>query len=105
MTKEGRQSERHDIVLPIDITAAGETFTAQTRNISIGGVFVSSTHAIVFGSRVQLKLKVPTEKVPIEVGGVVRWQDPGGFGIQFDGLRARDVYALNKLFESPKQGG
>ncbi len=104
MSKETRQNERHDIVLPIEITAAGETFTAQTRNISIGGVFVSTTQAIVFGSRISLKLKVPTDKLPIEVGGVVRWQDPGGFGIQFDGLRAREIYALNKLFESPKGG-
>ena len=36
----------------------------------------------------------------IEIGAVVRWSDDKATGIQFDGLRARDVWALNKFFEA-----
>ena len=36
---------------------------------------------------------------PIEVGATVRWSDDKATGLQFDGLRARDVWALNKYFE------
>ena len=36
---------------------------------------------------------------PIVVTATVRWSDDKATGIQFDGLRARDVWALNKYFE------
>jgi hypothetical protein len=35
----------------------------------------------------------------IEVGATVRWGDAKGVGLQFDGLRARDVWALNEYFK------
>ena len=34
----------------------------------------------------------------VEVGSTVRWSDAKGVGLQFDGLRARDVWALNEYF-------
>ncbi len=49
----------------------------------------------------RVKFRVPTQKDMIDVGAVVRWTDDQGFGVQFDGLRARDVWALGKFFESP----
>jgi len=42
---------------------------------------------------------VPTQSDPVEVGAIVRWSDDKATGLQFDGLRARDVWALNKYFE------
>ena len=56
---------------------------------------------VAFGTRVVLRFKVSPQSELIEVGGTVRWNDGAGFGVQFDGLHARDVYALNKLFEKP----
>jgi hypothetical protein len=49
---------------------------------------------------------VPTQSEPVEVDGQVRWveMEDGqvrGLGIRFEGLRARDVWALNKFFEQP----
>jgi hypothetical protein len=35
----------------------------------------------------------------IDVGGTVRWSNAEGVGVQFDGLRARDVWALNEYFK------
>jgi hypothetical protein len=40
----------------------------------------------------------------VEVGGQVRWQDAAGAGVSFDGLRAKDVWALGKYFESRSSG-
>jgi len=57
----------------------------------------SVRHAM--GARVTIVFKVPTIDEAIDVGAVVRWADDTSVGIQFDGLRARDVWALNEYFK------
>ena len=68
-------------------------------NISLGGALVEAGMNYVMGSHVQISFKLPTAEEPVEVGSTVRWSDAKGVGLQFDGLRARDVWALNKYFE------
>jgi hypothetical protein len=57
------------------------------------------------GVTVEVRFKVPTQPEPIEVGAEVRWLESGsaerkpGVGIRFHGLRARDVWALNRFFQ------
>ena len=54
----------------------------------------------------QLRFQLPTQPEPVEVSGDVRWVvkrgagDQCGIGIRFQGLRARDVWALNRYFQS-----
>jgi hypothetical protein len=55
------------------------------------------------GSREHLSFSIPTTPYAIEVGATVRWSDDKATGLQFDGLRARDVWALNKFFEQLSQ--
>jgi hypothetical protein len=101
MSENLRRQQRYDRRIEIEV-AMGETRTPTfTRNMSLGGVFVESNEHPPFGTRVTLKFKVPTQKEPIEASGVIRWHDGSGFGVQFDGLRARDVWALGKFFEQP----
>ena len=91
---------RNDVKLEIElVTPSSQRLRTRTRNLSIGGVFVESDVKLGFDTRVQLCFSLPNMKEPVEVGGVVRWSDGHGFGVQFDGLRARDVYALGKFFE------
>ena len=68
-------------------------------NLSLGGALVSVSTRFSMGQRMQISFVVPTSADPIEVGAVVRWSDDKATGLQFDGLRARDVWALNKYFE------
>ncbi|MCC6995280.1 MAG: PilZ domain-containing protein [Deltaproteobacteria bacterium] len=96
-----RKAERHDICLPIEVSMEGATLSGKTRNLSLGGAFIDGGRPVAFGTRVVLRFKVSPQGELIEVGGTVRWNDGSGFGVQFDGLHARDVYALNKLFEKP----
>jgi uncharacterized protein (TIGR02266 family) len=82
------------------------SFSSHTRNISLGGVFIETEQTLPFGARVALKFRVPTQAEFIEVEGQVRWleMEEGrlrGIGVRFEGLRARDVWALNKFFEQP----
>ena len=69
-------------------------------NLSLGGALVSAGAKFAMGSRVKISFAIPTLEDPIEVGATVRWSDDKSTGLQFDGLRARDVWGLNKFFES-----
>ena len=68
-------------------------------NLSLGGALVAAGTQLPMGQRVTISFIVPTMEEAIEVGATVRWSDDKATGIQFDGLRARDVWALNKYFE------
>ena len=101
-----RSDRRYDRRVPIDFSHEGSSFSAHTRNISLGGVFIETEQTLPFGARVTMKFRIPTQAEPIDVEGQVRWleMDEGrlrGLGVRFEGLRARDVWALNKYFEKP----
>lgn len=97
---EKRRSARHDVSLSVTIVIGGETHQTQMLNLSLGGALISHTGRVPNGERVQVTFDIPTHDKPIEVGGSVRWASESALGIQFDGLRAREVWSLNKFFES-----
>jgi uncharacterized protein (TIGR02266 family) len=101
-----RSDRRYERRVAIEFTHEGKSYAGHTRNISLGGVFIDTDQTLPFGARIALKFKVPTQTDAIEVDGQVRWleMDEGrlrGLGVRFEGLRARDVWALNKYFEKP----
>lgn len=78
-------------------------------NLSVGGALIGidpqhrpSEAKLAMDTRLVIQFTIPTSDEPIEVGATVRWSDRGVSGIHFDGLRARDVWALNKFFEQPE---
>jgi Tfp pilus assembly protein PilZ len=62
--------------------------------------------ALPIGAPVTLRFHIPTQPEAVEVSGDVRWivTNPGGseigIGVRFQGLRARDVWALNRFFQT-----
>jgi uncharacterized protein (TIGR02266 family) len=101
-----RSDRRYDRHVAIEFKHEGTAYSSHTRTISLGGVFIETDQTLPFGAKVTLKFRVPTQTEPIEVDGQVRWleMDEGrlrGLGVRFEGLRARDVWALNKFFEKP----
>ena len=68
-------------------------------NLSLGGALVAVKTRYALGQRVRIAFAVPSLNHAIEVGGTVRWSNTDGVGVQFDGLRARDVWALNEYFK------
>lgn len=99
MSENKRSARRYDVAVPVDYAVGDVRKSAQSGNISLGGIYLVVAEKPALGTRVQLRFTIPTQKEPIEVGAQVRWVDQGGFGVQFDGLRARDVWALGKYFE------
>ncbi len=95
--------ERH---LAVEVFFEGKKQTSQTENISLGGLYLDSPTSLPIGTTVQLRFELPTQPEPVEVTGDVRWVvkkgsgEQSGIGIRFQGLRARDVWALNRFFQS-----
>jgi uncharacterized protein (TIGR02266 family) len=105
-----RSDRRYDRRVPVEFVYEGKTHAAHSRNISLGGIFIDTEMTLPFGARVLLRFRVPTQTEPIEVEGQVRWagsseEEPSerGIGLRFEGLRARDVWALNKFFDRPQE--
>jgi uncharacterized protein (TIGR02266 family) len=101
-----RSDRRYERRIPVDFVYEGKTYSAHSINISLGGMFVDTELTLPFGARVLLKFRVSTQAEAIEVEGQVRWagstEEGRGIGVRFEGLRARDVWALNKFFDKPQ---
>ncbi len=69
-------------------------------------VEVSESLSLPLHAAIQVRFRIPTQPEPIEVTGEVCWVERGGpgenqgMGIRFQGLRAREVWALNRFFQS-----
>jgi len=94
-----RTQTRHDISIPATLTINGTSNDCTMLNLSLGGALVAATSRYAMGVRVQIEFTVPSVKHAIAIAATVRWSNADGLGVQFDGLRARDVWALNEYFK------
>ncbi|HEX2730921.1 MAG TPA: PilZ domain-containing protein [Polyangiaceae bacterium] len=93
-----RQHRRVPLVVEVTcIPQGGEPFTATSKDISLGGMFVSAGSSPPFGTAITLRLTFPGHKAPFDLPGTVRWNLPEGFGVQFGLLGARETHAITKL--------
>jgi c-di-GMP-binding flagellar brake protein YcgR len=99
VTDNRRTSTRHTVSIAAQVTIDGTPREATVVNLSLGGALVETGAKHPMGSRMQISFRLPTMEEAIDVGATVRWSDAKGVGLQFDGLRARDVWALNEYFK------
>lgn len=99
MTDNRRTSTRHTVSIAAQLTIDGSKRDATMVNLSLGGALVEIPTKHAMGTRVHIAFRLPTMEEAVEVGATVRWSDAKGVGLQFDGLRARDVWALNEFFK------
>lgn len=96
----GREKRSHQRV-PIDCEvtchpANGEPFTGRAKDICLGGMFIECDRKVEYGANLTITTVLPTAKAFLELPGVVRWHHPGGFGVQFGLLGARETHALTE---------
>ncbi len=95
--EERRAYERFSLMLPtrmeMVISGKRQVFDFKTKNVSAGGAFLNTSEQIPEGTRFQLRLIIPSEKIKeltgaqscIEVEGAVVRSTPDGVAICFDG--------------------
>jgi len=95
-----RTATRHDVAIAATIQLSGssvESLESKILNLSIGGAFVALDRRLGIGTPVSLVFRIPTHDQAIETASVVRWSNQEGFGVQFDGLRAAEVWSLGRF--------
>ena len=85
--------------IEVDVTCVmdtGGTFAGQSKDISLGGMFILAEEVPSFGDSVTIELTLPGASATLKLPAVVRWADKraGGFGVQFGLLGARETHAI-----------
>lgn len=108
---EGRSSPRIDVRLSAEVACDGRTFTALTRNLSIGGVCLEAGAAVAEGAVLSIALFLVVDDVedatraPLEIRGRVAWATPGGdgeptiVGVRFESVSALQMAGLTKFLK------
>lgn len=95
-----RRASTRDIVdLEASLEGLGGTASPRIRDLSLGGAFVRHERPLFVGQRVRLSFLLPGWGV-LDAAALVRWKNPDGFGVQFQSLRAGEIWALNAYLKS-----
>lgn len=100
MLLTGRRAfERYRCDLPLTLVVGDQEFPAQAADLSLGGLFALGGTDVEYGTELTVRFRVPALKEDTELTAIARWVKPGeGIGLQFQKLRAIQVWALNQYF-------
>jgi hypothetical protein len=97
-----RTSARHPVDVEARLQVGNTSVRCKLSNLSMGGAFVNGP-PLPIDSRVTLYLSLPALDSVLEAPCWVRWSTDEGCGVQFDGLRAIDVWALGKYIGAARE--
>jgi hypothetical protein len=95
-----RSHARYPVRIPVVVIYRDVEQTAVSGDIGLGGMFVHTEAPLPFGERITVRIKLPALKAESQIVATVRWKSREGVGVQFLSLRAREVWALNRLLRS-----
>ena len=96
-----RQHTRKDYRTSVQLQHDDNSHPGTTVNISQGGVFVITDFVPPFGAKLMLEISIPGAGDLCRIPCIVRWsKQDEGVGLQFEQLRAIEVWAINKLLKS-----
>lgn len=99
--QDKRSHPRVPLAVPVTCeVSGGAPVSGLSKDISVGGMFIESSVQPGFGTEVSIVLRLPNTKADSRLPGVVRWLKPGGFGVQFGLLGARETHAISELLKS-----
>ncbi len=91
------------VPLSVEVTcevSGGASILGRAKDISVGGMYIESETEVSFGTQVSIVLRLPNTKADARLPAVIRWIKPGGFGVQFGLLGARETHAISELLKS-----
>lgn len=65
--------------------------------MSLGGMFIEADVVPAFGAKIEIQCMLPGISHEVKLPAVVRWAKPGGFGVQFGLLGARETHAITGM--------
>lgn len=95
---ERRRSDRKKLIVDVRFEGGDGTGIANTRDIGVGGLYMTTTAPLDTGSPIVMTLSLGERN--INISGVVVYADPG-YGV---GVRFRDVNDDDKVFLSRELG-
>ena len=98
--QQNRCHARLNFEEPIELLFDNAPQHGTTRNISHGGIFIITNPLPEYGEKCILKIQLPGVKEISEISCIVRWKKGNGIGLQFENLRAIEVWALSKLINT-----
>lgn len=99
--------KHHRALIQLDLTIElpdGNQLTAKSADLSLGGMFIESDTAPPFASSVVVACSLPRLEAA-RLPAVVRWVKPGGFGVQFGLLGARETHGIGLLVRGSQADG
>ncbi len=91
---ERRGSDRKKLIVDVRFDGGDSTGIANTRDIGVGGLYMTTTAALEVGTPIVMSLNVGDKSLNIK--GIVVYSDPGhGMGVRFRDLSEDDEAFLN----------
>jgi hypothetical protein len=96
--QERRRSDRKKIIVDVRFEGGDATGIANTRDIGIGGLYITTNANLSTGDEIAMEMSVSGEQA--SMGGVVAYVDPSqGVGIRFRDLSPENEALLKKELE------
>ena len=105
MQRPFQNDNRTPVRTQVECRAGGPSFSAESLNISRGGVFLQTDYLLPAGSTLQLIFSLP-DGPRISAHGRVAWtrppgdpQGPAGLGIQFESITPEILRVIEGILE------
>src|SRR5579863_4138890 len=95
------RSGRAEVEMPVQMKTDAESFVGTSRNIGVGGLFVSTERSFQVGDRLTIEFALPELDRLVSVGAEVRWireaaLGAGGVGLRFVRLPIVSAIAIQE---------
>ncbi len=96
------QEKRVHARVSVDISVTCElpdrpAISGVAKDLSLGGMFIECGDALPFGTKLTIVGRIPGMPADSRLPAVVRWSKPGGIGVQFAPMGARETHAITRL--------
>ena len=95
-----RRHNRYDCLVGVDYDISEWTYQCNMRDISEGGAYIETEHAIRVGQRLIMSLSSPVLERTCAIQGTVVRRDPRGVGVRFDKLSLQQTQVIRSLMET-----
>ena len=102
VTDHDQVSRHYNVEISAMVRVVGDRVRqqiCQLRGMSLGGTFIE-VGRLAPGTQVNITFGIPTLGEKLSLDAVVHWSTEQGAAVQFEGMRARQVWALWRYLEA-----